>query len=258
MIIKTAAELERYKAIGTKSTKILRQLFEATKAGVTPLEIDALADKLCLAEKVTPCFKGVGSKKNAYQWATCISVNNVVLHGIPDDQPFQKGDIVKVDFGINDQGWLSDHCFSKSIGEPSAEDLKLLKATRKAVLASARKAIVGNRIGDLAYTMQSTVEQAGMSVVKEFVGHGIGKTLHDEPQIPAAGRPRTGAVLKEGMVLCVEEQVIAGKDDRIYMAKDGWTILSNSGRKSAMFEYMVVVGKKEPVFLTPTMDWPLY
>lgn len=258
MIIQSPAELEKYQAIAAKSTQILRRLFDATKEGATPLAIDALADRLCVAAKVRPCFKGVGSKKNAYQWATCISVNEVILHGIPDERPLHKGDVVKVDFGIEEDGLLTDHCFTKIIGEPSAEDLKLLKVARRAVQTAARKAVVGNRVGDLSYSMQSIVEKAGMSVVKEYVGHGIGRSLHDGPQIPAAGRPRSGPLLQEGMVLCVEAQVIAGKDDRIYMAEDGWTILAHSGQKSAMFEYMVVVGRGKPVFLTQTWDWPLF
>lgn len=256
MIIKSTQELAAYQAAADKSTQILRQLFEASKEGVTPLEIDQLADRLCAEAGVIPCFKGVGSKRNAYQYATCISVNETVVHGIPTNEPLKKGDLVKVDFGINDQGLLTDHCFTKAIGEPSPADLQLMKVARKAIQSAARKAVTGNRVGDLGYTMQSIIEAGGASVVKELVGHGIGHTLHDEPQIPGYGRPRSGAILREGMVICVEAQVIAGKDDGIYQEDDGWTIKSYSGRKSAMFEYMVVVGR-EPLFLTKTWDWAL-
>ena len=259
MIIRSDKELKQYKEAGKKSTKILRQLFDACKEGVTSAEIDALADKICRAEGVKPSFRGVGPKNNQYKWATCISVNDTVVHGIPDDRPFKKGDLVKVDFGIIDKsGLFTDHCFTKSIGEPNEEDLELMKVTRKAIQAAAKKAIVGNKIGDLSYTMQSIVEAAGFSVAKEFVGHGIGRGLHDEPQIPAWGIPHTGRSLEDGMVLCVEAQVMASENDDLYIDSDGWTVKSEDGAKAAMFEYMVVVKKGKPVFLTPTMDWPLF
>lgn len=258
MIIRDQTELERYQKVADLSTTILQQLFKATKEGVTPLEIDQLADQLCSEAGVIPCFKGVGSPKNPYLYATCISVNDAVVHGIPNEEILQKGDIVKVDFGINDGGLLTDHCFTKIIGQvASQEDLRLVKTARKAVQAAVRKAIVGNRVGDLGYTMQSISEKAGMSVVKQLVGHGIGHTLHDQPQIPAYGFPRSGAILQEGMVICVEAQVIAGKDDSIYQDDDAWTIRSESGKNSAMFEYMVVVAAKKPILLTKTWDWPL-
>jgi len=257
MIIKTDQELAAYKEAGKKSTRILRQLFDACKEGVTSAEIDALADELCQKEGVKASFRGVGPKNNRYQWATCISVNEV--HGIPQDKPFEKGDLVKVDFGIIDQsGLYTDHCFTKSIGEPNEEDLRLMKVTRKAIQAAAKKAVVGNRVGDLSHTMQSIVEEAGFSVAKEFVGHGIGRGLHDEPQIPAWGRANAGRPLEEGMVLCVEAQVMASENDDLYIEDDGWTVKSEDGAKSAMFEYMVVVKRGRPVFLTPTMDWPLF
>jgi methionine aminopeptidase len=204
MIIKTDQELAAYQAAGKKSTRILRQLFDACKEGVTSAEIDALADELCQKEGVKASFRGVGPKNNRYQWATCISVNDTVVQ------------------------------------------------------AAAKKAVVGNRVGDLSHTMQSIVEEAGFSVAKEFVGHGIGRGLHDEPQIPAWGRANAGRPLEEGMVLCVEAQVMASENDDLYIEDDGWTVKSEDGAKSAMFEYMVVVKRGKPVFLTPTMDWPLF
>jgi methionyl aminopeptidase len=133
-----------------------------------------------------------------------------------------------------------------------------MKVARKAIQEAAKKAVVGNKVGDLGYTMQSIVEEAGFSVAKEFVGHGIGRGLHDEPQIPAWGIRNSGRYLEEGMVLCVEAQVMASRSDRLYIDDDGWTVKSDDGAKAAMFEYMVVVKKGKPIFLTPTMDWPLF
>ena len=258
MIIRDERELVRYKEAAAKSMQIMRQLFAAVKAGVTPLEIDQLADEQCQKLGVTPDFKGVGPKNNQYQWATCISVNDTVVHGIPDDRPLKQGDLVKVDFGIDDQGWMTDHCFSKTVGQPKPQDLKLLQVARQAIQKAAHLAVVGKRTGDLGATIQQTVERAGFSVVKEFVGHGIGHTMHDQPQLPAHGQPHTGSKLKEGMVLCVEAQVLASDSDQIYVEDDGWTIKTADGARAAMFEYMVVVGKKKPLFLTNTLDWPLF
>lgn len=259
MIINSDHQLARYLEVGKLSTDILWQLWQATVEGVTPLEIDTLAYKLCQRNNVTPAFKGVGAKKNPYKWTTCIGVNDTVVHGIPNSIPLQKGDLVKVDFGlISQDGFYTDHCFTKSISEPSEADLRLMKVARRGIQEAARKAIVGNQVGDLGFSMQSMAEQAGFSVVKEFVGHGIGFTMHDEPQIPAWGQVRKGLTLKRGQVLCIEAQVIASNDDGVYMAEDGWTIKSNSGARAVMFEYMVVVQEKRPVFLTPTLDWPLY
>lgn len=258
MIISSDHQLAKYQEVAKKSTEILWQLWEATLEGVTPLEIDHLAVRLCQRYNVKSAFKGVGSKKNPYRHVTCINVNDGVVHGIPSTIPLQKGDLVKVDFGIIDDGFYTDHCFTKSIGQPSEEDLRLMKVSRQAVQEAARKAIVGNQVGDLGFTMQSIAEKAGFSTVKEFVGHGIGFTMHDEPQIPSWGQEGKGLTLKRGQVLCVEAQIIASEDDGVYMANDGWTILSDSGAKSAMFEYMVVVQEKKAIFLTPTMNWPLF
>ncbi len=258
MIINSDHQLEKYKEVGKKSTDILWQLWQATVEGVTPIEIDKLAARLCQKNNVIPAFKGVGSRKNPYLYVTCIGINDGVVHGIPTDIPLEKGDIVKVDFGIIDDGFYTDHCFTKSIGEPSEEDLRLMKIARRSVQEAARKAIVGNKVGDLGFTMANVAEQAGFSTVKEYVGHGIGFTMHDEPQIPAWGQVRKGLTLRRGEVLCIEAQVIASTDDGVYMEEDGWTVKSTSGAKAAMFEYMVVVQEHRPVFLTPTLEWPLY
>jgi methionyl aminopeptidase len=258
MFIRSPQELKRYQQAADKSTKILKTLFNATKAGATPKEIDRLADKECQKIGVIPCFKGVGPKNNKYRWATCISVNDTVVHGIPEDQVLKKGDLVKVDFGINDNSWFTDHCFSKSIGLPSPEDQRLMTVSRKAIIAGANLALVGKRTGDIGAKIQEVIEASNFSVVKEFVGHGIGHDMHDVPQIPAHGKAGTGTALKEGMVLCVEAQALASKSDQIYVEDNGWTDKTVDGSKAAMFEYMVVVGKKQPIFLTDTRDWPLF
>jgi methionyl aminopeptidase len=256
VIIKTSQQLAQYQQAAKISTEILEQLRLAIKAGVTALEVDALADRLCKQYKVSPNFKGVGPKKNKYQHATCISVNDTVVHGIPDDRIFKKGDLVKVDFGIEYQGLNTDHCFTVGVEQLSPADEKLVRVAKKAVQKACKKAIVANTTGDLGYTMQTVAETAGFSVVREFIGHGIGHSLHEDPQIPAYGSPRSGTRLIEGQVICVEAQIVAG-DRRIRIEKDAWTVKTADGSKAAMFEYMLVVGKKKPIYLTKTLDWPI-
>lgn len=257
MILTSSQEIEKYQAIAKLSTDILWQLHQFTKAGVTPVEIDALAEKLAMKTGAKPNFKGVGGPRNPYQYSTCISVNDTVVHGIPQDKPLQTGDLVKVDFGIEKDGYNTDHCFTVVIGDYlSPADELLMKTGRKAVLKAAQAAKAGVMTGDLGYLMETTVVEQGFTVAEQYVGHGIGQTLHDEPQLPAWGDPGTGAKLREGMVVCVEAQVIAGNND-LYVDADGWSVKTRDGSRAVMFEYMVLVGKNSAKILTPTMDWPL-
>jgi methionyl aminopeptidase len=256
MIITSPQQLKQYREIAKLSTDILWQLHQKTRAGVTSLEIDALADALCRKHGVRPNFKGVGSSRNPYQYATCISVNDTVVHGIPQDVPLQEGDLVKVDFGLEKDGLNTDHCFTVGIGRLSAEDQELLETGREAVLNAARAARSGSATGDLGHLMESIAQEHDFTVTEQYVGHGIGHSLHEEPQIPAWGDPGTGTRLEKGMVLCVEAQVIAGSNE-VYTAKDGWSVKTRDGSKAVMFEYMVMADKHQPVLLTPTADWPL-
>lgn len=257
MIIQTEIELNKFRQAGKIATQILEQLRLAVRAGVTSLEIDELAFELCKKHGAKPNFVGVGERHNLYKHATCISVNDTVLHGIPSGLPFQKGDIVKIDFGLEFQGLNTDHCCTVVVGEfLKPQDERLVTVAQAAIQAAAHLAIAGNRTGDLGEMIQKTAKQAGFQVVKEFVGHGIGKTLHEEPSLPAFGKAHSGSLLKKGMVICVEAQILAGSD-QIYQLKDGWTIKTRDGGNSAMFEYMVIVGETEPEFLTQTLDWPI-
>jgi methionyl aminopeptidase len=256
VIITSDKQLRQYQQAAKISMEILWQLHQKTKNGVTPLEIDMLADELCQRYGVKPNFRGVGGTSNEYQYATCISVNDTVVHGIPQNVPLKAGDLVKVDFGLEYQGLNTDHCFTVGIGPVSSKDKNLMETGRAAVLKAAKQAIAGKYTGDLGDIMESTAHSQGYMVTEQYVGHGIGTTLHEEPQLPAWGDPGTGDVLREGMVLCVEAQVIAG-DSEVYTAKDGWSVKTVDGSKSVMFECMVVVGKNKPEFLTTNLDWPL-
>ena len=257
MIVTNKKQVQAYKEAGKVSTFILKQLKDATKAGVYPIEIDDLAFKLCKKNDVIPSFKGVSNGKSHYEHATCISVNDTVVHGIPDaNRALQPGDIVKLDFGIIHNKLFTDHCVTVGIEKLSPNDQQLVEITKQAVLSAAKQAIAGNTTGLLGNIMHETALENGFDVLKNYIGHGIGLSLHEDPEIPAFGHPLRGTVLEKGMVICVEAQLVAGSD-QVITAKDTWSVKTADGSNSAMFEYMVIVGKRQPKFLTPTQDWPL-
>ncbi len=256
MITKSSAELTTYKKATQISKKILSQLRDAIKPGVYPIELDNLAGKLCQKNGVKSSFKGVVNGNLTYGFNSCISVNDEILHGIPSrNRKIQTGDLVKIDFGIIYQGFHTDHCFTVGVGQVSDQNLKLLKVSREAVLNAVKLAKPGNKTGDLGYAMHSTAYKVGFDTLKQYVGHGIGKSLHEYPEIPAFGRPGSGKKLEKNMIICVECQVVTG-DDRVYIEDNGWTVKTTDGGNGSMFEYMVRVDKK-PEILTPTQDWPL-
>lgn len=255
MTIKNDAQLQEYKNVTETSVGILKKLVKSTKIGTTPIEIDTLAEKLCQNAGIKPNFKGQGSPKNLYRYSTCISVNDEVVHGIPSDIPLKKGDIVKIDFGTLDHGLNTDQCVTVVVGDfLNKEDERLVSVGKNAVLKAVNLAVEGNKTGDLGYALQHVAEKAGFNVIKEFIGHGIGQKLHEEPELPAYGKKNSGQLLKEGMVICVEAQIVAGSDD-IYIDESGWTVKTVDKKNAVMFEYMVVVGKNRPIILTETRGW---
>lgn len=256
MIITSKKDRHTYQTAGQISTEILSQIKAATKPGISPLELDNLATKLCHKHQVKPAFVGVHNGLSTYQHAMCISVNDTVVHGIPTDEPVKPGDIVKLDFGIIYRGFFTDHCVTVGIEKLSPLDERLVRTTKKAVLAAVDLAVEGNPTGYLGSTMHTIAKNEGFDVLKNFIGHGIGTSLHEFPEVPAHGNPLHGSLLKTGMVICVEAQVVTGTDQTITQA-DGWTVTTADGGKSAMFEYQVIVGKQKPTILTPTASWPI-
>lgn len=250
MIVTKAKEERTLRKAAEISVNILRILGEHISEGVTPLELDMKAGMLCREYGVKAAFRRV----DGYNFNTCISVNDVAVHGIPKDVPFEKGDLVSIDFGIIYKGMYTDHCWTWCAGEAKKEDLKLLEAGRRAVENAVSKAVVGNRTGDLGYEMEFEAKRNGYNTLKMFVGHGIGKTLHDDPEIPAYGKKDTGDLLVDGMVICVECQVVDDTDD-FSIDEDGWSVRTVNGGKSVMFEYMVIVRKDSPTILTDTVNW---
>jgi methionyl aminopeptidase len=184
-------------------------------------------------------------------------VNEEILHGIPSNtRKMQSGDVVKLDFGIIYNGYYTDHCYTFILGEPSEEDLRLVQTSKKATESAMMMAIHGNRIGDIGSVMHSIAQKQGYDVLKDYVGHGIGKHLHEDPDVPAYGIAGHGEILKEGMALCIESQVVSGTDLTITQP-NGWTIISADGKKASMFEYMVIVRQQKPEVLTKMEDWPI-
>ncbi len=252
MIVRNSKEENILVEAGRISVKILEELKESVKVGSTPLDIDNQAGLLCRKYGVHPAFKRV----NGYRFNTCISINDVAVHGIPKDIPLKKGDLISIDFGIVYKKMYTDHCWTWSIGKPDSKNLKLLLAGRKAVENALPKAVVGNRTGDLGYEMDSEASKNGFTTLSIFVGHGIGKTLHDDPDIPAYGDKGKGTLLENGMVICIECQVVDDVDD-VKIDKDGWSAKTVHGGNSVMFEYMVIVREKEPIIITNTLDWDM-
>lgn len=252
MVVNKQKDIETFKEGASISVHILKKLGESIKEGVTPLELDEMAGMLCRESKVKPSFKRV----KGYNFNTCISVNDTAVHGIPKDIPLQFGDLVSIDFGIIYKGFNTDHCWTWSVGKPNKENEKLLIAGRQAVENCIPLAVTGNHTGDLGHEMERVAKENGFNILKMFVGHGIGKNLHDYPDIPAYGNKGTGTTLVTGMVICVECQVV-NDTGKVYVDSDGWSAKTENGGNSVMFEYMLIVDNEKPIILTNTLDWDI-
>lgn len=226
--------------------KILGRMKEVVRPGITTMEIAEEADRMARVLDVVPAFKGY----NGYPAVICVSVNEEVVHGIPSrSRILREGDIVGLDFGALHRGYYSDAAVTLPVGETDPETMRLLDVTRDALFIGIEAALVGNRVGDISHAVQSHVENNGFSVVKVFVGHGIGRNLHEEPQIPNYGESQWGVRLKKGMTLAIEPMVNAGSDG-VHVLDDGWTAVTSDGRLSAHFEHTVAVTENGPMILT--------
>lgn len=257
MIVSSPSQISLYQEATRISTQILEQLKAEIKEGIYPIEIENKAQKLCQKFDVEPSFAPVDNGMGAYGYALCISINDTVLHGIPSKEiPFKTGDIVKLDFGIIYKGLHTDQCITIGVHSLSKKNKRLVATAKKAVESAIPLAIVGNTTGDLGASMSYQSRIKGYQVLSQYIGHGIGLSLHDNPPIPAYGKPNSGHPLVQGMVLCLEAQLVAG-NNQVYVTDDGWSVKTKDGKNSAMFEYMVIVGKTKPTLLTPTTNWPL-
>ncbi len=245
IICKSPAEIERLRRSGQLVREILDELRQFVRPGVSTLELEKYAEKRLAQAGAKPAFKGY----RGYPCCLCTSVNNEIVHGIPSGRRLKEGDIVSIDLGVILEGFYGDSAVTVPVGEISAPTRKLLRVTEEALEQGIEKVRLGNRLGDISAAVQEHVERNGFSVVREMVGHGIGRELHEEPQVPNFGQPGHGPVLKEGMVLAIEPMVNSG-GYAMRILDDHWTAVTVDGTNSAHFEHMVAVTRNGPDVLT--------
>ena len=225
--------------------EILELIKEKVAPGITTAELDELAENECRKRKAKPAFKGYGG----FPYTICASPNEKVVHGFPDRTPLQEGDILSVDFGLIYDGFYGDSAFTAAVGRVDDEKRRLMKVTEESLYLAIAAAQVGGRVSDIGAAVQKHVEKEGVSVVREFVGHGIGRALHESPQIPNFGVPGQGAKLKEGMTLAIEPMINVGVPG-VRVLGDGWTAVTEDGRPSAHYEHTVAITCNGPEILT--------
>ncbi len=234
--LKSDQEIEILRENAILVSKTLAEVAKYIAPGIATSAIDKIAEEYILANGAVPGFKGY----NGYPATLCISVNEQVVHGIPGNYILKEGDIVSVDCGTILKGFYGDSAYTFSVGEISKETLMLIDVTKRSLFLGIEMAKQGNRIGDISFSIQNHVENFGFSVVRELVGHGLGRNMHESPQIPNYGKRGTGMMLKNGMVFCIEPMINLGKRN-IYQEKDGWTIRTADRKPSAHFELTVAL-----------------
>ena len=246
IILKTSRELAALRKAGKISQAALKLAGEAVEPGISTWEIDRLVRRYIESAKATPSFLGY----QGYPSSACISVNDVVIHGIPQkSQILKKGDIVSIDVGACYQGFHGDNAWTFPCGEISPEARALLDATEKSLFLGIEQARPGNRIGDIGHAVQEYVEARSYSVVREFTGHGVGADMHEDQSVPNFGKPGRGVRLTPGMVIAIEPMINMGRRE-IEIKPDGWTVVTRDGSLSAHFEHTIAITKEGPVILT--------
>jgi methionyl aminopeptidase len=246
IVRKTPGQIESIAAAGRILTRCHEMLRRKARPGVTTAELDEAAEKYIRSQGAEPVFKGY----RGFPGSICASPNSMVVHGIPGSYTLRRGDILSVDIGVVKDGWVADGARTFPVGEVSPVAEKLLRVTEESLFAAVERCHAGNRLGDVSNAVQSHVEANGLSVVRSLVGHGIGRSMHEEPQIPNYGPAGKGPVLEEGMVLAIEPMVTAGRH-MVRMGDDGWAIYSQDGSLAAHFEFTVAITDEGPRILTP-------
>ncbi len=243
--IKNSRELALMKEACVISARALQLAGEAVEPGVTTAELDRIIRKYIESQGAKPSFLGYGG----FPASACISVNETVIHGIPDKRVIKAGDIVSIDVGAHLNGYHGDNAATFAAGDISPQAKALLDATRESLYEGIAQAVAGNRVGDISAAVQQYVEMRGYSVVRQFVGHGVGTNLHEDPSVPNFGTPGRGPRLLPGMTLAIEPMVNMGVPD-VEVLKDGWTTVTRDGKLSAHFEHTIAITKDGPVILT--------
>lgn len=243
--LKTAGQIALMHKAGQLLAACHKEIKTQIRPGITTWEINQFVEEYLHHHGATPEQKGY----HGYPFATCASVNDVICHGFPNKEPLHEGDIVAIDMVVNLKGWLADSAWSYAVGEISTEANQLLKVTKESLYKGIEKAVVGSRVGDISFAIQSYAESKGYSIVRDFIGHGIGQSMHEEPQIPHFGPPGKGPRLKEGMVITIEPMINIG-DYPSKIDPDGWTARSKDGSLSAQYEHTVAITSDGPIILT--------
>ena len=245
IIYKTPQEIEIMREAAQIVSRTLGKIAEVIEPGITPLELDAIAENYIRSQHAIPGFLGLYDFPNTL----CVSINEQVVHGYPTDKPIQEGDIVSIDCGAIFEGYYGDHAYTFAVGKIEPEVQKLLDVTLECLNIGIEQTCVGNRIGDIGYHIQYHAEKHGYGVVRELVGHGLGKTMHEEPQVPNYGRRGRGKKIQEGLTIAIEPMINMGTE-RIKYLEDNWTIVTADGKPSAHFEHDVAVVNGKPEVLS--------
>ncbi len=246
IIRKTPEQVDKMAASGRILVRCLRMMAAKARPGVTTKELDAAAEKFIRSQGAEPAFKGY----RGFPGSICASPNSMVVHGIPSPYALKRGDVLSIDVGVVKDGWVADAAITLPIGEVSPAARKLLDVTKSALFAGAEQMRPGNHLGDVSAAIQRTVEIEGLSIIRTLVGHGIGRDMHEDPQVPNYGEPGKGPELEEGTVLAIEPMVNAG-GSLVTLGDDGWAVYSEDGSLAAHFEFTVAVTADGPRILTP-------
>jgi methionyl aminopeptidase len=246
IIKKSPEEIERMAAAGAVLVRTMNLLQGKVRPGVTTKELDEAAERFIRSQGATPAFKGY----RGFPGSICASPNEMIVHGIPGRYKLKRGDILSVDIGVVLDGWVADAARTFGVGPISPVAQKLLRVTQESLMVAVPVCTVGNHLGDIGHAIQTHVEAEGLSIVRSLVGHGIGREMHEDPQIPNYGNPGSGVPLEEGMVLAIEPMVTAGRH-AIRVADDQWSIFSQDGSLAAHFEFTIAITAAGPRILTP-------
>jgi methionyl aminopeptidase len=246
IIRKTDEQLEQMAAAGAVHARCMKMLTAKIRPGVTTAELDEAAEKFIRSQGGVPTFKGF----RGFPGSICASPNSMVVHGIPGPYELEKGDILSLDIGVTLDGWVVDGASTIPVGPIDETTGRLLEVTKRSLDEAVAQVVPGNRIGDISSAVQTTVEADGFSIIRSLVGHGVGQSMHEEPQIPNYGTPGRGPEIEAGMTFAIEPMVNVGGPE-IYMDDDGWSVFSQDGSMAAHFEYSVAATEDGPRILTP-------
>jgi methionyl aminopeptidase len=246
IVKKTPEQIDRMAAAGAILVRALELVEGKVRPGVTTAELDAAAERFIRSQGAEPAFKGY----RGFPGSICVSPNSMVVHGIPGPYKLERGDVLSVDVGVVFDGWVADAARTFAVGPISPVARKLLDATEGALLAAVPQCVVGNRLGDVSHAIQAHAEAQGFSIIRSLVGHGIGRDMHEDPQVPNYGAAGKGPKLEEGMVLAIEPMVTAGRH-QVRMADDHWAIFTQDGSLAAHFEFTIAITAAGPRVLTP-------